>query len=527
MKALLYLNIHLLRNTIMRAIVTPKVVVPTLFMAVLFGLPLVTLGTLELPQIPPPFTTETAKPVIFSFLTFITWVTVIHSTTKSTLVFSLPEIDFLFPSPLKRKTILLNRMIVNFAKMALQYLGMAGLMLFIMTSVFAFSFWPRILFLWTAIVLIIIFASNLGDLVSLISSHYSELSRYRNRKIVMVLALLFLALILGFAVWYTAHGVPLTEAITQALNSSEVRIVMYPMAAASDVAVSRILTFSVGSKVVLLLVLCLTTTWAVLSVETHFYEASEVTSRELWESVQKMRRQEVVVSESFVKKVRKIKPFGTGSTVLIWKNMVGLVRDIRSLVPTVVMTTIFFAVMVVRGGEFYSALSLLFFLIFITTNYIRWDFRQDLKRIEIIKLIPDSDFKIVLSEIAVPCIFSTLISYFFLGLTFFIFPHAESRLPLTGFSLAAIPLFSVIMITIVNLSALYYPPQTSSQVVPGILSLVFMIIVVFPSLMLGMVFYTLGMLYVGLLVVLLVSVITVVILLKLLARKYRGFDLTD
>ena len=526
MKTLMYLNVHILKNTLVKTLKNPRQIVPALFIALLFGFPLVTLFTIDVPKTAPPYTTETVKPIIFSFFTFITWMTVINSATKNTLVFSLSEIDFLFPSPLKRKTILLNRMSINYVKLAVQYLGIDVFILFLFSIMYEFSFFPRILFFWLATLLAMIFASNLGGIVSLVSSHLSELKRSRNRKIIIIVFLLFVGILSGYTAWYTTQGVPVTEALVKALNSSVVRILMYPMAAASDVAVAWKLTLDTGVKMLFLAGLCIVTTFGVLSVETHFYEASEVVSREVWESVHKLRRQEVVVSESFVRKMFKIQPFGRGSTALAWKNLVGMIRDIRSLLPTIFMAIFLFFMMFFRGGEFFSALFFLFFLVFITSGYIRWDFREDLRRIEIIKLIPDSNFRIVLSEIAVPAAFSVVVSYIFLGITFFAFPDAESKVLLTVFSLCALPLFSVIMVTIANLSALYYPPQTNSQAIPGILSLIFMVVVLTPSLLLMVFFLVLGKLHIGLILVLLLNLGVALTLLNLLARKYRIFDLT-
>ena len=529
MKALLYLNVRLFKNTLITTVMNPRQIIPALFMGLLFIFPLVIICSLDSPRMELPFTTETVKPIIFSFLTFITWITIINSTTKNTLVFSLPEIDFLFPSPLKRKIILLNRIIINYIKVAVQYLVSGGLALFLVSSVYRFSFWPRILFLWVSIALAMIFASNVGGLVSLMSSHFSELKRARNRRILIVLLGLFVAFLALHVYQYSSQGLPLTEAAVRALNSSVVRVLMYPMAAASDVAVSWEFTVNIGLKIVFLSVLCVVTAWGVLSVETHFYEASEATSREVWESVQKMRRQEVVVSESFVKRMRTIHPFGKGATVLIWKNLAGMIRDIRTLLPTIFMAMFLFVIMLFRETEFQymSALFFLFFLVFITTGYIRWDFREDLRRIDIIKLIPDSNFRIVLSEIAVPVIFSTGISYAFLVISFLVSPDVELKLVLTGFSVAALPLFSVIMVSISNLSTLYYPPQTNSQAIPGLLSLIFSGIVLSPSLFVGMIFFVMGEIVVGLITIVLLNVGVACVLVILLTRKYRIFDVTS
>ena len=531
MKALIYLNVRLLKNTIVAALRNPKVIMPFLFLATLLSLPILTFYSLDLPSFALPFTARGVRTALFSFLTFITWATVIHSTTKSTLVFSLSEIDLLFPSPLKRKTILFNRLFINYVKIMAQYLLLAGLGLFLISSVFGVIIWPRILFLWLAIVLIMVFASNLGDLVSLVSSHYSELRRARNRRIFMGAGLLFLGFLAVRALLEIARGAPFSRAVMEVLNSTVVKTLMYPMAAASDVAVAWTLTGSIALKILVLVVLSGSSVWAVLSVEAHFYEASEATSRELWESLQKARRQEVVVSESFVKKMLTIAPFGTGSTALIWKNLVGLLRDIRSLVPTFIMATFFFSVMVLRGGtgseEFFFALFMLFFLMFVTAGYIRWDFREDLRRIEILKLVPDSNFRIVASEVAVPTLFSTAISYFFLVVSVFLYRGAEHQGILVAFSVVALPLFGVIIVTLLNLAALYYPPQTGNQTLPGILSMIGMMAVLTPSLLIGLVLVAADRLYVALGVVFLMNVVIAVGLLKVLARKYHTFDLTS
>jgi hypothetical protein len=529
MKALLYLNLHIFKNILVTTMRNPRQILPVLFIFFIFGFPLVIFFTLYAPSVVSPYTTQTAKPVILSFLLFIIWMSLIESTTKNTLVFSLSEIDFLFPSPLARKTLLLNRMIANYVKLAFLYLGFTAFVLFFFSSLYEFSFWPRIFFLWSAVLLTTIFASNLADAISLVSSHFSEFRRSRNRRIVRILFISLLGILLGYTCWYTRQGVPLLEAAIKVLNSSAIRILMYPAAMASDVAVAWRLTAEIGVKTLILAALCLITTLGVLSVEAHFYESSEAAAREKWESVQKIKSQKVMVSESFIKKMRKIQPFGRGSTALIWKNLVGLLRDIKNLMPTVLMAVLLFVIMATREGEFNFFRAVFFFvmLVFIATGYIRWDFREDLRRIEIIKLVPDSNFKITLSEIAVPVLFSTFISYIFLAISFPLIPDTGQKALQIGFTLAAIPVFSVIIAAILNLSVLYYPPQTNNQVIPGILSLIFIGAVLGPSLVLGILFSFLGKLEMGLLLILFLNIGVAIILLKLLARKYQFFDLSN
>ncbi len=529
MKALLYLNVHIFKNTVVATIKNPKQVLPALFILLLFGLPFVVFHTTNILPSVSFYTTQTVKPIIFSFLAFIIWMTVFQSITENTLVFSLSEIDFLFPSPLGRKAILLNRMIPSYTKLVLQYLVFIAFMLFLFSAILGFSFWPRILFLWLAISLTMILAFNLGGLISLVSSHFSELKRSHNRRLLSIASIVFLGILLGYTYWYTLEGVSLTEAAIKVLNSTLVRVLLYPIAAASDVAVAWRLTTDVGLKILFLAALCLVTTVGVLSAETHFYEASEATSLKIWKSAQKMRRQEVVVSESFAKRMRKIRPFGRGSTALIWKNLVGMLRDVKNVVPTAFMAVVLFVIVLVREGEFefFRALFFLFLVVFMCTGYIRWDFRHDLRRIEIIKLIPDSNFRIVLSEIAVPAMFSTVVAYIFLIISFFMFPDTGSKLLLTGFSFAALPVFSVIVAAILNLSTLYYPPQTNNQIIPGVLSVILTFVIVGSSLFVGFVFMSLERMGMGLLLVLFLNLGIALVLLKLLEKKYQFFDLTS
>lgn len=529
MKALLYLNVHLFKNSVATTIRNPRQILPALFFVFIFAVPSIVFYTQNVPLTAFSFTSQTVKPIIFSFLIFITWMTVIYSVTGNALVFKLSEIDFLFPSPLGRKTILLNRIVINYVKMASQYLVITAFLLFVFSSIYKFSFWPRILFLWLAIFLAMVFAFNLGSLISLLGSHFSELRRSRSRRIVIFASAIFLGTLLGYAYWYTLEGIPFIEAVIKVLNSSFVRILLYPMAAASDVGVAWRLTADVGLKILFLAALCLITTGGVLSIEAHFYEASEATSREMWKSVQKLKRQEVLVSESFIKRMRKISPFGRGSTALVWKNLVGMLRDIRNLVPAIFMAVFLFVIMLVQGDgyEFSRAVFFLFFLVFVATGYVRWDFRQDLRRIEIIKLIPDSNFRIVLSEIAVPVIFSIIISYFFLVISILIFPDTGSKALLAGFSVIALPIFSVITATISNLFVLYYPPQTNNQIIPGILSLIFIALVAGSSVVLGMISSNLGKMGIGLLLILCLNMVVASIVLKLLSRKFGLFDLTS
>lgn len=528
MNALTYLNIKLLKNRVKIFVKTPKHIIPTIIFFSIFIIPFMAFHSLEISPLDPIYTAETVRPIIFSFLTFIAMVNIIQATTRDTLIFSLSEIDFLFPSPLSRKTILLNRIFTGYLTSGIQFLGMIGFILFVLSSIFAFSLERRIFFMWSGIMLALMFTSNLGGIVSLISSHFTEVKRSRNRRIFLGLAITFLGILGGSIMWYMNQGLSIIESVMTVLDSVVVRILVYPLAIASDVAVAWAFTPLIALKMIVLIALCVATLGIILSIEAHFYEISETSSRELWQSLDKIRRQEIIVSESFAKRVKSIKPFGKGSTALIWKNLTGLLRDIRNLIPTIILACFFFLMTIIREiqTDFAFSMIFLFFIALITSSNIRWDFREDLRRIEIIKLIPDSNFKIISSEIAVPILFSTVVSYLFLAINFFIYPSSPDKGVITAFALGALPLFSTVIVTISNLSVLYYPPQTNTQLIPSLLSLIGMIVVVIPSGFILIFSYLMDRLYLGLILMLIVNFCIALVLMKLLAWKYRKFDIT-
>lgn len=528
MNALVYLNILLLKNRIKEFLKTPKHIIPTLILFFIFVFPFIAFHLLEIPQEEPIYTAKTVRPILFSFLTFIFWVNIIQATTKDTLIFSLSEIDFLFPSPLKRKTILLNRILTGYITSSLQFLALIGFMLFVFSAIFSFSVWRRVIFMWSGVVLALIFATNLGGIISLISSHLPEVKRSRNQKILLSLVMGFVGILVGSIFLYTDQGYPLLAAAQKVLNSVVIRVLVYPLAIASDIAVAWTLSLPLLLKMTLLVSLCVMTLGIILTIEAHFYEASEISSRELWQSLEKVRRQEIIVSESFAKRIKTIPPFGKGATALIWKNLTGLLRDIRNLIPTLLLVCFFFIITVIRGTQmdFIFSLMFLFFIVMITSSNIRWDFREDLRRIEIIKLIPDSNFKIIASEITTPVLFSTLVCYSFLICNFFLYPPSPDKGVLTVFTLGALPLFSTIIVAIHNLSVLYYPPQTNTQLIPSLLSMLGVVAIGIPSAGILMLFYLMDELKLGLILVLCFTGVTALVVTKLLAWKYRNFDLT-
>ncbi|MBU7001351.1 MAG: hypothetical protein HXS51_11335, partial [Theionarchaea archaeon] len=115
MNAFLYLGLHLVKNRLISTVKNPKQVIPFLVIGLVGAFPLLTLYTLGLPPTDLPFTALSINPALFSFMGITLWVMVFYSVTGNALVFSLPEIDFLFPSPLSRRTILLNRTLTQYA----------------------------------------------------------------------------------------------------------------------------------------------------------------------------------------------------------------------------------------------------------------------------------------------------------------------------------------------------------------------------------------------------------------------------
>ncbi|MBU7014992.1 MAG: hypothetical protein HXS43_09205 [Theionarchaea archaeon] len=520
MNAFLYLGLHLVKNRFISTAKSPKQVIPFLVIGVIAAFPLLTLYTLGLPPTEPPFTALSIKPVLFSFMAITMWVLVFYSITGNALVFSLPEIDFLFPSPLSRRTILLNRTLIQYALHAALAFVSGGFLFWVFSFAFMFNVWHRLVFSWIALTLLMVFAFNLGWLIVLLGSNLSELKYSRLKTVVIGTCLVVVGLFLAGVYQETVRGTELSDAALSVLNSTVMRAAMAPAVLAVDVALAWKISFSVIAKILGLLFVDAVTLGAVLSVKSHYYEASEAISRKQWTLRKKAYAKEVVVSESFARKMFKIRPFGVGSTALIWKNLTSALRDIRNLGAVSALAAFYFIYSYILGE------SSVFFsipLALIAANNLRWDLREDIRRVEIIKLIPESNWRIILSEIAVPSVLAMAVSYAFLITSFLAFPMRGTDAELFWFTLVFLPLFCIIATTLCNVAVLYYPPQTESQMLAAVIGLILTGVVFAPLLVIIIMVHGID----SILLALLAYGIIAFFSLKLLERKYGLFEIVS
>ncbi|MBU7021930.1 MAG: hypothetical protein HXS41_12795 [Theionarchaea archaeon] len=518
MNAFLYLGLHLVKNRLISTVKNPKQVIPFLVIGLVGAFPLLTLYTLGLPPTDLPFTALSINPALFSFMGITLWLMVFYSITGNALVFSLPEIDFLFPSPLSRRTILLNRTLTQYAVHAALAFVSAGFLFWVLSLAFVFSVWHRLVFSWIAFTLLMILAFNLGWLIVLLGSNLSELKYSRLKTVVGGIWLVVIGIFLAAVYQEMVKGAELSDAALSVFNSTVMRAAMAPAALAVDVAVVWKISLSVIAKILGLLLIDVVTLGAVLSVKSHYYEASEAISRKRWILQKKAYAKEVVVSESFARKMFKIRPFGMGPTALIWKNLISALRDIRNLGAVSALAAFYFIYSYILGE---SSVVFSIPLALIAANNLRWDLREDIRRVEIIKLIPESNWRIILSEIAVPSVLAMAVSYAFLITSFLAFPMHGIEAELFWFSLVFLPLFCIIATALCNVAVLYYPPQTESQMLATVIGLILTGVVFAPLLVLILIvqgFYSI-------LLALLAYGIIAFFSLKLLERKYRLFEI--
>lgn len=520
MNAFLYLELHLVKNRFISTLKSPKQVLPYLIIGSICAFPLLMLYSLGLPPMEPPFTALSIKPTLFSFMAITMWILVFYSVTGNALVFTLPEIDFLFPSPRGRKTILFNRMITEYGVYTALAFLVIGFLLWALSLTFVFSVWHRFIFLWMAVTLLMVFAFNVGWLIVLLGSTLSELRYSRLKTVVIGIFLVVIGIFLLAVYQEVSAGAELTDAALSVLNSTVMRVMMAPAALAADVAVAWKVSFSVMAKILGLLLVDIITLGTVLSVKSHFYETSEAISRKRWMVRKKAYAKEVVVSESFARRMFKIHPFGVGSTALIWKNLASALRDIRNLGAVSALAAFYFIYSYILGeSSVFFALP----LALIAANNLRWDLREDIRRVEIIKLVPESNWRIVLSEITVPSVLAMVVSYAFLIVSFLAFPIHGAEAGLFWFSLAFLPLFCIITTTLCNVAVLYYPPQTDSQILSTVVGLILAGVVFTPLLVLIILVHGVY----SILLALLAYGIVAFFFLKLLERKYRLFEIVS
>lgn len=417
MKVLVYLAYRQSINTIKYITRSPKRLIPAILFAGIILNAVIThlflLPNERLSKTPeevisiPPDIMWTAAFLILSLL--VVWA-IRSAFAEGLLVFSASYVDFLFPSCVPRRSILLMKLLGDYAKVFF-IIGVATyLMIPMMIRPLVFIPNNMLWYIWIPVSLLLITATNVSHTLNLIASTGIQRFAVAN-QVVKTVILLVLATILTFAGYYYLRTGDLGASLISAMQSAPVKIILIPITWTTDLMMAAVNNeFAPWMKLRLfwLLLLSVGTTVILFLRRENFYEPSLLKS-------ERMARVKAAKAAGDIGAIRiemmrgktkqsasrsPLPPFGRGATAILWKMLVIKLRvgGWRIILPFVLI-----AAASVAAEKFIKIPEILWYAPFVIPYFV-WVYlnstpqlmRGELMQIEIIKCIPDKGLRIVL-----------------------------------------------------------------------------------------------------------------------------------
>ena len=346
MKALVYLTYRSFVNNALAILKSPKRLIPIILVAlalvpmVVFGLVMSLIGAYSRWPMSPLISSLRIEAIwsgVFALVVLIMIWSVRSALSDGSLVFPLAHIDFLFPTPVERRNILILKLVGDAVKIVL---GSAWVFVFIAPMLYSsigIRPYPTMLVAWAASVCLIVFVANTTHTVNIVT-HYGAgrlLLASRLTKLCVIGILLVVALTFGF---HYARGANAFSALVGAFAGGVARYIVLPAAWMADIALAP----AIGVKayglwqLLWLAALAVGSGAVLLTRRENFYEPSLNVSMRTAKVRAAMRSGVSGLAALRAEAMRRkggtryasspIPPFGRGAGALIWKDLVTLVR---------------------------------------------------------------------------------------------------------------------------------------------------------------------------------------------------------
>ena len=349
----------------------------------------------------------------FLFLCFGTLVIVFQAFSTGSLVFSLAHIDFLFPTPIPRRSVLLIKLLRDYLKYALWvafFVTFTGAPIMLALNGTLYPYGLVSIAAFTAYVLFVI---NLAHTVNIVFTFGYERLKQAGNLIKLVLGIAFVSAILVGVYQFASSGDSYFS-LVWAANSPVIRTIFAPADWCSTLILAPLLrSISDAEKIQLglLWVLAIGTFALLMSRKENIYEPSLGVSVRTTRLQQAMRSGDAtavrvqMLQEKGTKRagLLVIPPFGRGAAALLWKNL--LIRYRMSWVQLVLVlilpAVVVIAIQRTLGVNKIILPNLPFVLIymaFLMSITVQPQVRAELKHANILKSMPISAWKVMLVQ---------------------------------------------------------------------------------------------------------------------------------
>ena len=454
--ALLFLALRLRRNRLRqfaRGLRRPKKAIGLLLWIALLGL-LVHVQLRARSLSPAGARPET----VFALLGFLLLASVLNGLVQRGLAFLPADVDFLFPGPFSRRSLVLYRVLTLYP---FTLFSGAILYLFVVASP------AEPLLGLTAFVLAQLCALHIQTAVALLAVFLSERVFRRLRRGAQLLgAVLGVGIVFLLVLATSARGGP-GRALAALADSPLARILLFPAAAAARVVASPGLS-EAATPLAALLAAAAGTLALVLALDVRFFEASLSTSARLATLLSRARRGVPPGTLPEGGAVKSLSPprlgLFRGAGAIAWKNLVAVRRSGR-----VLFTGCCFSLLVTMpailagrgkpgGAEATGPVALLLvgMLPFLMQGYLAFDFRRDADHLAELKSLPVPPLAMAAAQVAVPWLLALSLQALVLLVLALLGAVGPGSLALAA---AAFPATALACLASANLAFLLFPTR--------------------------------------------------------------------
>jgi hypothetical protein len=387
-------------------------------------------------------------------------VTLLFSTGERAITFTPAEIDFLFPGPFSRRQLLGYKIAVTFLTCLLTGLFFALYLL-------AHGAW--FVAAYAGAVLACFFLMLFAMVVGLVANTLGARAHTRARQLVLFLlaALLLLAALHAGSDLLAANPEEVLKRVEQA---PALQVVLEPLRWFIETITARHLWPDFAGYLALSAALDLALVGLVFVLDVQYLEASAAASAKIYAQLQRVRSGGAFAamrgSRRTAERSLPALPWWGGVGPLAWRQLLTAVRSLRGLLLFLGIFAVALVVPLVLGfhgdkpetgmlgqtlGSALLAVSLLTLPAMIT-----FDFRGDVDRMDVLKALPVTAWRLVLGQLAVPVLLLTLIQVGLLALIQLVWGGVATVL---GAVLAVSLPFNFLSFEVDNLMFLWFPTR--------------------------------------------------------------------
>jgi len=421
LKPLIYLELRQLANSIRNVARSPKRLIPALIIGawliaviinnllMLFG---VSSPTLSSHVMLSRFPYENIWTAIFLFMTVMAGSIIYSSLREGLLIFTPAHIDFLFPTPISRRSVLVVKLLRDYVKYAV-------IIAFVLTVVgspfyseFRISPYPAIIFSWFGTFFLVVALINVTHTLTIVTTF--GIQRFRFAPALIKLVVLGIALILiGTAAVHFARTGDALASLAASARTEAAKVLLAPVAWCTDLILAPVaggVIYENREQLIWLFLLALGSLVVLLARPENIYEPSLGISVRMARIKAAIRAGDLttVRIQTHGVKVRKyaappVRPFGRCASAMLWKNLVVCLRAPGRMLVLLLVAPPLAAVAI---GAFVHQTALLT-MSPLMIPYAAWmlalvaeqELRSELRQANIIKAMPVSAFRLIAVQV--------------------------------------------------------------------------------------------------------------------------------